>query len=697
MSPRPSTKPRPRTPAFVALGVFVAVLVVAAWSWLGAGGAPRPAHRGSAAEQAAAVRPEADRALAAPPDTHAQLAPLGRSSAKGVPGSGGGGEADQQVGPRSEANRRAPPDEERDEERERPVTWVVGGALTAWTGGALDWRATQIHVTRPATSESATTNGRPDGLFHVDVTAFAPRAAEEDALLVVRVDHPAFLVEHHELDAARAFTLPNESGQREAFLPFRLDPPVAFVQGEVEASKSVEVALFELGARGALALVDQDRVEPGPFSLRVPGQGHYWLAATSEGHEPATREVASVQRGEVRVDRIALGPGMTIRGQVLLPGREPARGFVVHARPDDMEYEAVGFAGLGFNGERFARLEQRADADDEGRFELNGLSEVRHAVSVEVPPELEPPIPPRPDSVEPPPPELVLFAPLVAVEFLVVGEGGPLRSARVQAQWGEGRTRQASTDESGTTTLVLPADQGGWALVRAAGHAPKAVRLETPAPGVKTVRHVRLEPTGEGDAELVLVPGDRAPERVRVALRLPGVPAVDHRLVARDEEGHYRIGALHAGAVEIEVSEVEPGSYGSPWSGRVTLVADRRVQQRFRLALGGRLRLEVRGAGRLLVRAELIGPTHERIPFVLAPCDTAGIPTRALAEPRPTPAEYLAPGVAYETFPNLPPGGYELVLKSRGWSRAVPFEAVEGRSELRMLDLPEAPAKRRRR
>lgn len=692
--PRPPQASRPnhvRSAALASAGglaVVLGVLVASGWFEDEGGVAP---ERGGA--PASALAPGAGASALAATGGGTLLEAPGGEAGLTSGATGSADDRDEHVERRA-ATPEPAADHEREAgaEREVPARWFVEGSLSAAARIESPWELATVMVMRRASAESVSGTCDATGRFRLDVTRMAARADAEGAPLGIRVDHPLLLPETQQLQAG-AFSHLSTAGERLAFTSFHLRPPTALVTGEVQARGSVQVALFALGQRGRLELVDQRRVMPGAFQLRAPGKGHYWFTAFAEGTAPATVPIESIQGGVLELPSLVLDSGLALAGKALLPGRAPASGAFVIARPADREFEPVGLLDLGFDGDRFARLSNRVQAGENGAFAFLDLSPIAYHVTVEVSPDLAPaPGSPPPARIEPPA-AIEILAPVAAVTFSVTADEGPLRGARIQATW-DGKRRSKNTDEAGEAELLLPSDTQGWALVTASGYAPRMARFEMPAPGVRTTKPVRLEPLGEAGSTLVLVPEGPAPDSLTVELGLPGISIRDTREVERDEEGHYVVSGLHAGRLDVRVRDRSPGSYLLPWEDEVDLPGDASSSRRFSLERGGRLRLETSGEARSLVRMELLWLGHKSLEFALLP-HTPGAAPGDPGALRSSRSRYLEPGRAFDLCPTLPAGRYVLELRSRGWRRAIECEVEQGKTALRMVELPSARPRRR--
>lgn len=393
-------------------------------------------------------------------------------------------------------------------------SWSVEGRLIY--RGPFDAARARVSLTVDGQPLGATT---PDGRgnFQLDFSSYAGNLPADPELFRLRVDHPDFAVAVEEI-------APRDFGSGPTYREVRsvkLRAPAGFFEGDVDIPSGVaHVALLPLTkGRGSERLVlepSADEVSTlGHYRLRAPEPGDYLVVATQSERPPAWCHVTLDKRATdtVLCAPLSITPGCTVIGELRLPPGVTVDGAQIVSRPADVErvldlrgeatfvsrdgqtVETLPWRGLLWNGERFLRDVLSCPVDEHGRYELRGLAEDLHVLTVVQVPGFEGERFARTETWVPTAPQN-LVPEISLLRVAVTKDGEPAPHAPLKASDGQ-RIYSAATDSSGEGELVVMAARPlRLESSSAAGHAQHFVQSAVASRWVR----VSLE---LGDAPLV--------------------------------------------------------------------------------------------------------------------------------------------------------------------------------------------------
>ncbi|MHC4599506.1 MAG: carboxypeptidase-like regulatory domain-containing protein [Planctomycetota bacterium] len=528
--------------------------------------------------------------------------------------------------------------------------------------------------------------GRPDGTFEIDISSFF--TGEEDVEeMEVLADHPAYLPAAKQVDAG------SPTSRDATPVVFSAELPLVFagiVKGRVlnDSLKPVEGAHVAVTGKkkGVYHRKPYDRAETGKdgsFRLRAGATGETLLVAAYGGFAPAWAEILATVGEETRADPLVLKPGLSIRGRVSLAGGKPAKMWEVAAHAKgarDSIY--VGDAWrVGWVGKTLVLSRATAVTDEEGRYEITGLSPVLHSVRPggavwEAAVFTHMSLYQRDDLRK------IVEAPAAGVDFEVacsrlhirVRDGDrPVPNAHVTILYEGGVS--LSADDQGHTALDVPPGAVLRILVQMTGFEVYQGETKAPPDGEEATFVVRLQRTRRRLFFTLRSTEGDVPSKATYALFEPGTEAdgIFFRS-AKVKDGAFFVANPAPG---VQILRVRPGD---DWRAGLSYWTEAEKQVEIPEAGEVRVVLETKRAGRIRVAAR--GPDGG---FLRAKCvvrDRSGNVLPVIFVVRKRRSSSRSPRLRGEpcmVVPSFAPGHYQLEFSLNGYyAKTVPAEVRAG-------------------
>ncbi|MDJ0973795.1 MAG: carboxypeptidase regulatory-like domain-containing protein [Planctomycetota bacterium] len=422
-----------------------------------------------------------------------------------------------------------------------------------------------------------------------------------------------------------------------------------------------------------LALDETKSDADGFFQLRVPTAGRYYVAALAKRYLPEGVPIDVGEDGTTSPVELALRPGRTIAGRVLLNGQPlPEVRVKAEQRPRPKPSYQLEFDWVYLRDGRLHPGEGSDTTNKEGRFEITGLDAGERRVApswssgLRIWPTL---MQAAAQTVEAGRQDLVLEVGGVAIEVRPVSGGELIAKADVTVSVNDNEQLRSRTTEEQGAKLVLPPEQTFELEIAHPAFEPVVRELRTGPLGVPMLETVDLGPPKLQAVLVVSLKDDAGKPITRADIQVVDPDSVtshgfDMEPVKRSTDGVYRLEGLEPGKRSVVV---RPGRSSMEFIGhylilreavhlspseetRVDLVAKR----------GGRLRITVRDeAGAIRgCNATLRDARGETrlVAYVSGGEDFATMSTGGPGSASPSTVE-----------PPLEPGEYELELSLKGF------------------------------
>lgn len=367
-----------------------------------------------------------------------------------------------------------------------------------------------------------------EGAFAFELAPWlrAPLESGQARTMRLTIDDPRYLAIGHDLDEAELI--------RSETQPLRLPVTCAgilvgrVVDAEGRPLAAAAVSAHPFGARGpevdpvARAKTDIDGSYRLMFEQDTDCLVMAYAQRDTEGHEPDADP--SWQPGSARatattaviteVPLLRLEPGLSITGRVTWSDGTPVADARIHARTRGSSYvqpHATSFAWL--DGGRLACSSSLTRADDDGRFELRGLSGVPTTLSIQwvggdpvVVDDVERTvIPPARADIE-----------IDAVQLAVTVTDGARRLDGANVKVRTGSVSFMARAEDGRQRLILDREKKLVLVAEASGHLTEEIEWQAPPGAFAADLEIALRPRITHDVTIAL---DSSIEQARFVLR----------------------------------------------------------------------------------------------------------------------------------------------------------------------------------